>query len=60
MFKHLLLAALTLIPALANAGAQLTEMEMRWLKAAITRTPSPPSPSCCAGCRPAATAISRW
>ena len=34
MFKPLLLAAITLIPALANAGAQLTEMEMRWLKAA--------------------------
>jgi len=33
MLKQLLIATFTLIPALA-AGAQLTEMEMRWLKAA--------------------------
>ncbi len=34
MFKHILIATITLFPALANARAQLTEMEMRWLKAA--------------------------
>jgi hypothetical protein len=34
MFKHLLIAAITLFPVLGSARAQLTEMEMRWLKAA--------------------------
>ncbi|MEJ7806276.1 MAG: hypothetical protein WKG03_10205, partial [Telluria sp.] len=34
MFKHMLIAAITLFPALANAGAQLTDIETRWLKAA--------------------------
>lgn len=34
MLKQLLIASLTLFPALASGGAQLTEMEMRWLKAA--------------------------
>ena len=34
MFKQFLIAAITVFPALANAGAQLTDMEMRWLKAA--------------------------
>lgn len=34
MLKQLLIATFALIPALATAGAQLTEMEMRWLKAA--------------------------
>ena len=34
MFKSLLIVTITLFPALATAGAKLTEMEMRWLKAA--------------------------
>jgi hypothetical protein len=34
MFKHLLIAAITLFPVLGSARAQLTEMEMRWLQAA--------------------------
>lgn len=34
MFKQLLSAALCLFPAFAQAGAALTDMEMRWLKAA--------------------------
>ncbi len=34
MFKHILIATITLFPVLAHAGAQLTEMETRWLKAA--------------------------
>lgn len=34
MFKHLLVVSLALIPAFASAGAALTEMETRWLKAA--------------------------
>ncbi len=34
MFKQLLIATITLFPVLAHAGAQLTEMETRWLKAA--------------------------
>jgi hypothetical protein len=34
MFKHLLIAAITLFPALGSARAQLTDLEMRWLKAA--------------------------
>ncbi len=34
MFKSLLIATITLFPALASAGAQLTDMETRWLKAA--------------------------
>jgi hypothetical protein len=34
MFKPILLASLSLAPAFAHAGATLTEMEMRWLKAA--------------------------
>ena len=34
MFKHLLVASLALIPALASAGATLTAMETRWLQAA--------------------------
>ena len=38
MFKHILIATTavisTLLPALATAGADLTEMEIRWLKAA--------------------------
>ena len=34
MLKHTLLAMLTLASGLAQAGAQLTELETRWLKAA--------------------------
>jgi hypothetical protein len=34
MFKRLLIAAIILVPALAHAGARLTAMETRWLKAA--------------------------
>ena len=34
MFKHLLVASLAFISALAQAGATLTETETRWLKAA--------------------------
>ncbi|MDQ1922656.1 hypothetical protein [Massilia pseudoviolaceinigra] len=34
MLKHLLTALLALIPAAATAGANLTELETRWLKAA--------------------------
>lgn len=34
MFKHLLVVSLALIPAFASAGAALTDMETRWLKAA--------------------------
>jgi len=34
MFKHLLIASLSLFPALSHAGAALTDMEIRWLKAA--------------------------
>jgi hypothetical protein len=34
MFKSLLLASLVLFPAFATAGAALTDMETRWLKAA--------------------------
>ncbi len=34
MFKSLLIATITLFPALASAGAELTETEKRWLKAA--------------------------
>ncbi|WP_426103321.1 hypothetical protein [Massilia sp. TSP1-1-2] len=34
MFKQMLFAAITTVPALAHAGAQLTEIETRWLKAA--------------------------
>jgi hypothetical protein len=34
MFKQALIATIALFPALACAGAQLTDMEMRWLKAA--------------------------
>ena len=34
MFKHFLIAAITLFPAVASAGAQLTDIETRWLKAA--------------------------
>lgn len=34
MFKSLLIATITLFPALASAGAQLTDTEKRWLKAA--------------------------
>ncbi len=34
MFKHLLVVSLAFIPAFASAGAALTEMETRWLKAA--------------------------
>jgi hypothetical protein len=34
MFKHILSAMLCLFPAFAQAGAALTDMEMRWLKAA--------------------------
>lgn len=34
MYKQLLIATITLFPALAHAGAQLTDMETRWLKAA--------------------------
>jgi hypothetical protein len=34
MFKHLLIASLALFPAFACAGAALTDMETRWLKAA--------------------------
>ena len=34
MFKYTLFAALALVPPLAQAGATLTEMETRWLKAA--------------------------
>jgi hypothetical protein len=34
MFKHILSATLCLFPVFAQAGAALTDMEMRWLKAA--------------------------
>ena len=34
MLKLLLISAITLFPALAQAGAQLTAMETRWLEAA--------------------------
>lgn len=34
MFKHFLAVSLILVPALASAGAALTDMETRWLKAA--------------------------
>jgi hypothetical protein len=34
MFKHILIASLSLFPALSHAGAALTDMEIRWLKAA--------------------------
>jgi hypothetical protein len=34
MFKHILIASLALFPAVSQAGAALTEMETRWLKAA--------------------------
>jgi hypothetical protein len=34
MLKHILTASLAIFPLLAHAGAQLTEMEVRWLKAA--------------------------
>jgi hypothetical protein len=34
MFKHIVSAAAFLFPSLSHAGASLTEMEMRWLKAA--------------------------
>ena len=34
MFKQLLIASLCLLPALAFAGAALTDMETRWLRAA--------------------------
>ncbi len=34
MFKHLLIASLCAFPAVAFAGAALTDMETRWLKAA--------------------------
>ena len=34
MFKHILSATLCLFPAFAMAGAALTDMEVRWLKAA--------------------------
>ena len=34
MFKHILSASLCLFPAFAHAGAALTDMEIRWLKAA--------------------------
>jgi ADP-ribose pyrophosphatase YjhB (NUDIX family) len=34
MLKQLLIASFALFPALASAGAQLTDMETRWLKAA--------------------------
>ncbi|MES2316269.1 MAG: hypothetical protein V4631_02150 [Pseudomonadota bacterium] len=34
MFKHILIATLSLFPALGTAGAALTDMETRWLKAA--------------------------
>ncbi len=34
MFKHTLFALLTVASGLAQAGAQLTELEIRWLKAA--------------------------
>jgi hypothetical protein len=34
MFKSILIASLCLFPAFSHAGAALTDMEMRWLKAA--------------------------
>jgi hypothetical protein len=34
MFKSILIATITLSPLFAHAGAQLTDMETRWLKAA--------------------------
>ena len=34
MLKHILIASLSLFPAFSHAGAALTDMEMRWLKAA--------------------------
>lgn len=34
LFKQLLIATIALFPALASAGAQLTDMETRWLRAA--------------------------
>lgn len=34
MFKLILIASLSLFPTLSQAGAALTDMEMRWLKAA--------------------------
>lgn len=34
MFKHILIASLCLSPALSHADAALTDMEIRWLKAA--------------------------
>jgi hypothetical protein len=34
MFKHILIASLSLFSTVAHAGAALTDMEIRWLKAA--------------------------